>query len=504
MTSISDWRKTQFPRRGLKSQVGKNSLLLSAGYLLGRLLAFLVFRHLTHLEGSAGAGIWGVAVEITAILIVVAGFGMDSLITREVIKTPENRRQLFLSSLRLRLVTGTISFLVLLLFLRFSGYDEATRQAVLIMSSGLFFETWAMAGDSVFQARERVQLQTLSQVAAALVYFTLAWIWLGQGHGVLGIVWASLASRVLRFLLVVLLVTPLLRHREDESSGTPVPIRWLVAMAWPLFLSSAIGILAFKIDTLMVMAFLGKFETGVYTAGRRLLDLMILAPHLFAVAVFPSLQRCREDGGSDLASLQRATRKAMGWVMLAAVPLAAGGILAAEPLIGLLISRTGFSGSISILRTVMLGLPLISATFVGNRLLLALGLENRLVWVALAALVVNVSGNLVLLPLFGTIGAAVASVCSLLVAWLVYLKILHAAGLRTGFLAGLFRPTAYTAVSWFAAVGLLKGLFPHWGLEWWRVPVLGAAPFLVTGSLVAAFYLILVFLVPVRAGGFRR
>ena len=75
----------------LSHTVGKNTLLLSVGYLLGRLLAFLVFRRLTHLEGTEGAGVWGVAVELTGILVVVAGFGLDSLITREIIKTPGQR-----------------------------------------------------------------------------------------------------------------------------------------------------------------------------------------------------------------------------------------------------------------------------------------------------------------------------------------------------------------------------------------------------------------------------
>ena len=483
----------------LSHKVGKNTLLLSVGYLLGRLLAFLVFRRLTHLEGTEGAGVWGVAVELTGILVVVAGFGLDSLITREIIKTPGQRASLFFASLRLRLMTGALGYLGLLVFVHFAGYDSLTQKAVLIMALGVFLEIWAMAADSVFQAREKVQLQTMSQILAALLYFSLAWFWLDQGWGLMGIVWASLASRGLRLGVVLVLVFPLLRSPQSTPKAPSVSLRWLARLALPVFIASTIGILAFKIDTIMVMSFLGKAETGVYTAGRRLLDLTILVPHLFALAVFPSLQRRRQEAGPNLDSLQPMAVKTLRWVLLAAIPLAAGAILAAEPMIHLLISGQGFAESIPVLRIVMLGLPLISASFVGNRLLLTLGAESRLVWISSAALLVNVGLNIALLPILGARGAAISSVLSLLAAWLVYWRVLTLAGLHLQFIRSMLLALVATLCSWLPAMLILRSIFPQWGLQWYCAPANNLVALGWTALLVGLFYGVFIFFF----GGFR-
>lgn len=455
---------------------------------MGRLLAFLVFRRLTHLEGTEGAGVWAVAVELTGILVVVGSFGLDNLITREIIKAPAQRASLFLTTLRLRLLTGVVGYLILLIFVHLAGYDQIIQQAVLVMALGVFLEIWAMTGDSVFQAREKVEFQMVSQILAALIYFALAWFWLDRGWGLMGIVWASLASRGLRLGVVLAFVLPLLKsaHREDEN--IPTPMLWLMRLGLPVFIASTIGILAFKIDTLMVMAFLGKGETGVYTAGRRLMDLMILVPHLFALAVFPSLQQRHQDSGSNLAALQPLAAKALQWVLWASIPLTVGAILAAEPLVHLLNSGQEFSGSILVLRIVMLGLPLISASFVGHRLLLTLGRESRLVWVSSAALLVNVGLNVILLPILGARGAAISSVVSLLVAWCVYWRILFRAGLRLDFLKSSALGLAATTASWLLAVVILRASFPHWGLQWYAAPPNSFPALVWTALLVGIFY----------------
>lgn len=475
-------------------RVARNTLLLTTGLLFVRLLAFLVFRRLAGQEGAAGIGVWGVAAELSAILTVVACFGLNTVLTREIIKGPERAWDLFWSSLRLRGLVGAAGYAALVGFVGLAGYDAVTRQAVLVMAIGVFLETAAMNCDAVLQAREEVRHQTVSQILGAAVYFVLAWAWLRQGAGLMGVVWASVASRGARLALVSLLVVPgLLPSRgaaRRRGAGAAPSLR---GMAWPVFLATVLGIATLKIDTVMLLSMGGKVEAGLYTAGRRPLEFLMLLPQLFAVALFPALQRARglrstaagTAAGSGLEQMGERAHRYLGALIL---PLTLGCFVAARPLIGLLAPGPAFGGAAVVLRVVLLGLPLLAVTTVCNRLLMCLDRERDLVLVSGWALGVDVALNLVLIPRWSERGSAVASVASLMVACGIYLWLIRRAGLRIPLARSQLVALGALAVAWLGSVGALRLLHPVW-VPGWPMTVVDRWPALLTaGALTAPIY----------------
>lgn len=462
----------------------RNTVWLTAGTLLGRALAFLVFRHFTRLAAPEAVGVWGVAVELSSILVVAASFGLDNLLTREALRRPTACRALFFTSLRLRLLAGVVAFGGLLVFLALSGYDDLTRRAVLTMALGLFFEVCAMSGDSLFQARDRIPYQAATQVIASVLYFLLAWYWIDTGYGVMGIVAAHLLSRVLRLVLVGIGVAPLIPRNGQGGPG----LQELARLAWPLFLAGILGILAFKIDTLVVMGVAGKASAGIYTAARRVLDLMALTPFLFTVAVYPALQRAHQRDPDSLAPLQEAAPRALAWVLTAAVPLAAGGILAARPILAFLVTDRGFEQAPPVLRLLMLCLPLLAANQVSNRLVLALGKERRLILISAAGLLATLVLNAILVPQWGARGAALALVGTLLTVQIIYISILRGVGLRLGWFRALGAPLLRTLLAWSGAWILVRLFRPAWPVTWLGFAEPHRPAFLAMGVLTALLY----------------
>jgi Na+-driven multidrug efflux pump len=156
-----------------------------------------------------------------------------------------------------------------------------------------------------------------------------------------------------------------------------------------------------------------------------------------------------------------------------------------------------------VLRVVMLGLPLISATYLGNRLVLALGRDHLFMRVSLVALVVNVGVNLGLVPVWGVQGAGAALVISLLSAWLVYRNILIREGLRLPMVRELSRALTLTLVSWGLTVFILGKVKPSWDLDWSGIHTASLPALAVTALMVLAFYLGLVRVVGLKPGPIR-
>jgi O-antigen/teichoic acid export membrane protein len=112
-------------------------------------------------------------------------------------------------------------------------------------------------------------------------------------------------------------------------------------------------------------------------------------------------------------------------------------------------------------------------------------------------LVVNVALNAVLIPRFSYFGASCATVISLATSSVMHLAALWPTDLRPSLRHSLLRPAAALVVTWLAAYGCERWLWPA-GARWTVLPVdAGWGPFLVAFG--ASVLLYLVVLVALRA-----
>lgn len=471
--------------------VAKNAFLMTFGLFAGRLLAFFVYRELTGEAGKDGTGVWGLAVDLTTIILTISNFGLGVLITREIVKRREHTWAVLWAALRIRWALGLVSYAALVGYLLISGYDAPTRAAVLLMAVGVLLESTGMACDSVLQAHEKFEHQTISQLVSAVVYFALAWWWLAEGHGVMGVIWANVLSRIARLLVIVPLMIrncgPWRRPRDVDR----VSLRWLMGVGVPLFMATTFGIISYKVDTVMIFQMLGKTATGIYTIGHRPLDLLLMVPNIFVTALFPSLQRYRElDEAGGQGNVERMGERSLRYLHAVCFPLALFCTLAAAPLIRLTVTTTGLEPSIRVFRIVIWGLPLQAASSILNRQLMAAGRERVFMKIAVTAMLTNVLLNLVMIPWMRWLGAAMTTITSLGVSFLMHRHYLGKAGLRLPMRRALGGGTAAILASWAGAVLLGKLLFPGWGVSWIALPDSGPVPFTVmtlgTGLLYAA------------------
>jgi O-antigen/teichoic acid export membrane protein len=471
--------------------VAKNTFLMTLGLFAGRILAFFIFRKMTGEVETAGTGVWGVAVDLSSMVLTIANFGLVVLITREVVKDRANTWSILWAALRIRWLLSLGVYALLVAYVFTTGYDAPTRLVILIMALGVILEATGMACDSVLQGHEKVEHQTTSQLVSAGVYFVLGWWWLEAGHGIEGVAWANVLSRLARLMVLVPLMARHCGPWRRPAPGEGVGMLWLARMGVPMFMATTFGIISYKIDTVMLMEIVGKLGAGIYTIGHRPLDLFLIIPNIFAMALFPSLQRYREQSvaGTNV-DVERMGERALRYLNLLIMPLTLLCILAAEPVIRLIAKSSDLGPSITVFQIVILGLPLQAQSHVYNRLLLTAGRERVFISLGLTVMITNVLLNLMLIPVLGWHGAAMTTVFSLLVGYLLHRRYTRTAGMNVPTRRGLLGTVAALAVAWFAAVGISRMVFPGWAVDWRALPTDGVLPFavmcLLTGALYAA------------------
>ncbi|RLE17514.1 MAG: hypothetical protein DRJ65_22670 [Acidobacteria bacterium] len=183
---------------------------------------------------------------------------------------------------------------------------------------------------------------------------------------------------------------------SDDTSTTALLREGIVLSA-----VGVVGLLYLRIDIVMLGLLSGEAEVGLYFTAARVLEASFIVPHIVMLVVFPRLALIKEKH-----PLLRRTVIGLGLSgLLAALALAGAGRWLIPQIYGADWVRTG-----DILVLLSLAAPAVFLGYCLTQALTARDLQERYLVVALIGLGLNIGLNLILIPRFGGMGAAGATV----------------------------------------------------------------------------------------------
>jgi O-antigen/teichoic acid export membrane protein len=195
---------------------------------------------------------------------------------------------------------------------------------------------------------------------------------------------------------------------------------------------------------------------GWYSAANRYVDAVAWVPQSAMGAVFPALSLVAAGQQRQLAF---AYEKSYKMLALLGLPLAVGIGVMAFPLIRLLAPSGHFDPAVGALQLLA---PSIALLFVNNAFIYTLTAINRqldFTRLSLATLAVNVALNLVLIPLYGVLGAAAAATLTELALFIGGWWLLRRQQLALSVVSGIVR-----VIGSAAAMGVVVYLLRSWPL----------------------------------------
>jgi O-antigen/teichoic acid export membrane protein len=185
---------------------------------------------------------------------------------------------------------------------------------------------------------------------------------------------------------------------------------------------------------------------------------------------------------SSLADARRTLRLSIKLLVLLALPLAAVVTLLADFMIGTLGGAEFLPHGAIALRLVMWSIPIGWINSVTNYAIVSLGLERRLTIGFVVGVLFNMVGNILLIPRFGYVAAALTTVASEMVLLLLFNVYLRQRLEPIGWVNLLWRPVAAAGLMaggmWLGmqihvALGVVAGLALY-GVGLWLLRVFGA------------------------------
>ncbi len=465
-------------------RVAKNSLAPIVLNLFNRVIEMAFAALMARILGPVGNGRYATAVNIYLWFDIIANFGLDMYLMREVARQRERAWELFLTTSALRLMLFLGAFPLLGGFLAAWQSLEAplareTVWATVLLYLGLLPGSLAYGLAALFRGHEKHEYPAAIQTVTTIIKVTLGVLVLVGGLGIVGLAGASIVTNFCTLGILAVMAYRLL-GRAGVRPSLQANLWWgMVAESWPLMLSLLLQALFPGVNVLLLQRLQGDAVVGWYDAARKWMDALNIIPSFFTIAVFPVVARLAVE---DREALRGAYRLSVKLLVAVAFPTAILVTLLATPLVGVLSGSAFLPHGAVALRLMVWSILFGWFNSLTNYVLIALNRQRYVFLASGARVAFTVAANLLLTGRYSYVASA-----WILVAGELLLAVLFAADLvrQVGpvgwwqtlgrlVLAGLVAGAGTLAAAWVRlplAVPVLLVLYP---LAVWRLGVFTA------------------------------
>lgn len=377
-------------------------------YVLRIVMAIFVGAYVARYLGASNLGIISLMTALVAMTNPFIDLGTKQILVKKVAQQDINLPIDFWGVLRIKLIVSIIVSTVLATIL-LTGVSESLSSAgagVILLGCGVIlvipwnqFEVLITAN---LKNKELLRGQIL-----ALIIMAAYKIWLVQSEK--SINWFMMA-----YLLDALLNISNLLFVSSNHKLIPHFVRGglisglaILKTSWLLMLSGVAVIMYMKSDLVMIDYFLESRHVGYYTIASNLIGIAYFLP----VALSGSLTKSVYQKLSNADDAEKLLQSL--FTVFTAVGCAlAGVVMIVSPVAVPLIYSREYSMSALILVILALGVPAVSLGMSRSLYLIHHGMHKFILGASLSGLIVNLALNALMIPLYGVIGAAIASVIS--------------------------------------------------------------------------------------------
>jgi O-antigen/teichoic acid export membrane protein len=374
---------------------------------------------LARLLGAAGYGVYAFATAWSSVLLVPAVLGLPPLLVRNVVQYEYNGTLDLMRGLLRRanqLILGLSSLLVLvagLLGWWAYGSDSGSLHAYWLALLIVPVVGLTSIRGATMQGLGRI---VLARVPAAVVAPLLLLLAVGVASLLPGKLAPSTAVglTVASSVFALALLTFLLRRTLPAATMTSPPryeSRVWLRSALPLVLFSGIQALNAQASIIMLGLLNDNAEVGVYSVSARAASVISFLLLTVRYPLGPTLARLH--AARDHDRLQQVVTRSAQVTLVLTLPLALSLFIFAGPLLGLF--GGGFGSGTTVLRILSVGEFINVATGVAGMVLVMTGHEAKMTKGIAAGAVVGIGLNLLLIPVWGATGAAVATAAGVIV-----------------------------------------------------------------------------------------
>lgn len=273
-------------------QIFKQSSLLISAQIVTRIFGFFYTIFLANNLGVSDFGLYSVGLAYFSIISSVADFGFNRFLVREIVKQKEKSWEIIWSVFFLRLTSVSAFFGIFSVVLYLLDPNKMRVSIILLASLAVLPQAIALTFDGIFTALRKLQFSAIAAIVLSISTIIFGILLVSQGFGVTGAVNAIILGQVVYATTLGIILYK--HHRFATSSVTLKILKKAIFGSLPYGILAILGLLYFRIDTVILSYLKGNYETGIYAVGYRFLEALVFIPNALTLALFPVFTKLHE------------------------------------------------------------------------------------------------------------------------------------------------------------------------------------------------------------------
>ncbi|TIM57129.1 MAG: flippase [Mesorhizobium sp.] len=386
-----------------------NSAWMMADSLVARILGLLVTVVVARYLGPEDFGMYAYVMSMVALFGIIGHMGLDGLLIRELLDERRMQSETLGIAFVMKGAGFALAVLGLLTFgLLMPGNLPAERWLFVLASLAVAIQPVSAVLGNWFRSRVEARYAVVSNLAGVVAggAFKVGAVLAGAGVVAVG-VGQTLGAAIGAILLVVMFL----------RRGGPAPGTWSFSMRRArtmlgegvmIFVGSMFAVIYLKIDQVMLRAMQGPETVGIYSIASLLSEALYFIPAAIVGTAFPKLVQI--NAGDPAAFAERL--QDLFDILATSALIVLVGLFALGPLTINLAMGPSYSPAVPIFLVHVLSLPFIFLRQGFSRWVIIKNMAKFSMVTQGAGALLNIGLNLVLIPQFGGMGAAAATLIS--------------------------------------------------------------------------------------------
>ena len=392
-------------RPDLRKYFANTSWLLVERFIR-MVVSLFVGIYVTRFLGPERFGILSYVLSFVLLFSPLLHLGHREIIVLDLIKSPEKRDLILGSAILLRLGGAVLLVGGVSVGIQFVENDQQTLLMIGIISVGIMFQSWELV-DYYFQSQvqskytvwaQTIQLIVVSLCKLALIFWQASLFWF--------VIVFSIEYVILAILYLIMYIWrvgwfPIRRCNLKYTQK-------LLKNSLPLLFSTIAIMIYMKIDQIMLKELVGPASVGIYSAAVKLCEAWYQFPVLVAGSYYPAIIGAKVNNSELYNSY---LQKLYSFLVWGAIAIAIPTTLFSDWIIHNLYGNE-FAKSVVILQIYAWASVFVFMGVANHKWLLIENCQKYILLTTLLGMVINIVCNIILIPLYGASGAAVASLIS--------------------------------------------------------------------------------------------
>lgn len=388
----------------------KNTSYFTVALVIQKVISFVFFSYLATKLGATNLGYYSYAISFAAMFSILVDWGLANLLTRDIAQDKTRAQNYFSKALGLKIIWSLITYLIVIGIIFNITDSVLTRELVLITGVLMLLDSFTLIFYSVWRGFQNLTFESFGTIGFQIIYSVAGFILLQFTDNLKLVMISLFIASLFNFLY-----SGWLLKYKGKISLKPI-FAWLelknfYLLALPFGLAGIFAKIYAYADVILVNQFLGPTQTGFYSLAYKLTFTLQFIPLALVASLYPALSFYLNKEKVILENIYFSSIKYLLIVSLLVTMLIFG---FGQDLISAIYGEN-FLPSAPILIILVTSLPFLFVNFAFGSVLNASGKQMRQTWHIGWVAGANIILNIILIPIFGVLGAALTSLsCTIL------------------------------------------------------------------------------------------